>query len=226
MLFIIFTYEREQMLKSMLGELFANHVIVIDDGSKHLKGSGITDLSDRGEPCHTIIHTIHEGKKGFWKKWLIAQQIALGSEHDWFCFLNDDLTNIDLKAIEAISKQPWQEMCFAMNLLNCGERYRWGKYQDTQPPFELAGRTWSQCDYVDGNFITNRTTLETFDIDPVPLSWFDRPDKSSGVGYQMTMKLRKVGCTMMLPDKSLAYHGDHDSVMHFEHRKKIKLISK
>lgn len=222
MLFIIFTYEREQMLKSMLDSIedIHNHIIVIDDGSEWTKGV------NRSLIDYNLIRTIHEGKKGFWKKWLIAQQIALGSEHEWFCFLNDDLTNIDLKAIEVISKQPWQEMCFAMNLLNCGERYRWGKYQDTQPPFELAGRTWSQCDYVDGNFITNRTTLETLDIDPIPLSWFDRPNKSSGVGYQMTMKLRKVGCTMMLPDKSLAYHGDHDSVMHFEHRKKIKLISK
>jgi len=201
-------------------------VMVIDDGSEWSKENIGTKLDITSSLMPEFIRTIHEGKKGFWKKWLIAQQIALGSEHEWFCFLNDDLTNIDLKAIEAISKQPWKEMCFAMNLLNCGERYRWGKHQDTQPPFELADRTWSQCDYVDGNFITNRTTLETFDIDPVPLSWFDRPDKSSGVGYQMTMKLRKVGCTMMLPDKSLAYHGDHNSVMHFEHRKKIKLISK
>ena len=213
-----------RLLKSMQFSSF--DVMVIDDGSEWSKENIGTKLDITSSLMPEFIRTIHEGKKGFWKKWLIAQQIALGSEHEWFCFLNDDLTNIDLKAIEAISKQPWKEMCFAMNLLNCGERYRWGKHQDTQPPFELADRTWSQCDYVDGNFITNRTTLETLDIDPVPLSWFDRPDKSSGVGYQMTMKLRKVGCTMMLPDKSLAYHGDHNSVMHFEHRKKIKLISK
>lgn len=218
MLFVIFTYEREVMLGNLLSELFGSHeVLVIDDGSSY-QPSCFMDQK--------IIRTIHEGKQGFWKKWLLARQIALGTDHEYFCFLPDDVSNIDIEAINTIVSQGWNDRLFVINLLNCGDRYRWGKYRPIQDDFELAGRTWQQCDYVDGAFITNRSTLEAFDIEPVAKEWFDRPDKSSGVGYQMTMKLRALGCPMMLPDKSLAYHGDHESVMHKEHRKQVKLISK
>jgi len=219
MLFVIFTYNRPYMLAGLLSELFGNgEVLIIDDGTK-VDMPGI--YSDQ-----TLIRTVHEGKQGFWKKWLLARQIALATGHDYFCFLPDDVHDIDLKALEEIKAQGWHDRLFAMTLCNTGERYRWGKWRAIQDDFELSGRTWQQCDYVDGCFITNRLTLESFDIDPVPAEWFDRPDKSSGVGYQMTQKLRALGCPMMLPDKSIVHHGDHESVMHAEHRKITKLISK
>lgn len=221
MLFVIFTYEREQMLKALLDGLDGNHVIVIDDGSKSYPVSHLYVYEGLN-----YLRTIHEGKQGFWKKWLLARQIALGTDHEYFCFLNDDLSNIDLEAIQEVTKQGWIDRLFALNVINCGDHFRWGQYRKIQEDFKLAGRTWSQCDYVDGNFITNRATLQAVEIEPVKRDWFDRPDKSSGVGFQMTMKLRALGCPMMLPDKSLAYHGDHDSVMHPEHRKTTKLISK
>jgi len=242
MLFVIFTYNREQMLKALINEISAmnksvdehgytvltssnRQIIVIDDGSDWL-GSPTRNIGPYCFQCDEIIRTIHEGKQGFWKKWLLARQIALGTDHEYFCFLPDDVSNIDLKAIEEITKQGWTDRLFALNLLNAGECYRWGQYKPIQEDFTLAGRVWQQCDYVDGAFVTNRTTLQAFDIEPVTSAWFDRPDKSSGVGYQMTQKLRALGCPMMLPDISLAFHGDHESVMHKEHRKTTKLISK
>ena len=42
----------------------------------------------------------------------------------------------------------------------------------------------------------------------------------------MTMTMRKLGAVMMRPDKSLAYHGDHESRMHKEHREQTPLITK
>ena len=223
-LFVVFSYNRERMLLDLRYELDKQNLLIIDDGSEWLN----KDLS----PCNLcnersqIIRTIHEGKQGFWKKWLLARQIALGTDHDYFVFLPDDVSNVDIEAIQEITKQGWTDNLFALNLCNTGERYRWGKHREIQEDFELAGRTWQQCDYVDGAFITNRATLTAFDIEPVPKLWFDRPDKSSGVGYQMTMKLRAIGCPMMLPSKSLAYHGDHESVMHKNHRLITPLISK
>ena len=211
------------MLQSLYNELKGKcDTLIIDDGSDWLKH----DIQNLTGVHSRIIRTIHEGKQGFWKKWLIARQIALATNHDYFLFLPDDVSNVDLNAINEIISQGWIDRPFAMTLCNTGERYRWGKHRPIQADFELAGRTWQQCDYVDGGFITNRVTLEAIEIDPVPVEWFDRPDKSSGVGYQMTMKLRDIGCPMMLPDKSLAFHGDHESVMHNDHRKETKLITK
>lgn len=219
-LFVVFSYNREVMLKRLVGELNVAELdlIIIDDGSDWVDTATWVPIK--------LISTIHEGKQGFWKKWLLARQIALGTDHDYFVFLPDDVSNVDIEAIQEITKQGWTDNLFALNLLNTGERYRWGKHREIQEDFELAGRTWQQCDYVDGAFITNRATLTAFDIEPVPKLWFDRPDKSSGVGYQMTMKLRAIGCPMMLPSKSLAYHGDHESVMHGSHRITMPLISK
>lgn len=229
-LVVVFSYNREQMLKDLFLDVMGqmteptrqHDILIIDDGSDWM----VSDLPEWMRDESTIIKTIHEGKQGFWKKWLLARQIALGTNHDYFVFMPDDLSKVDIPAINEIISQGWDDNLFALNLLNTGERYRWGKGQGTQEDFELAGRIWQQCDYVDGAFVTNRATLQAIEIDPVPSTWFDRPDKSSGVGYQMTMKLRVLGCPMMLPDKSLAFHGDHDSVMHKEHRKQVKLISK
>lgn len=224
-LVVVFSYNREQMLKSLLSEL-PFEIIVIDDGSDYSKDQTDSWTMKLNHPLTDFIRTIHEGKQGFWKKWLLARQIALGTDHDYFMFLPDDVSNVDIEAVNKIISQGWDDRLFAMNLCNTGELYRWGKGREFQEDFALAGRHWKQCDYVDGCFITNRETLQAIDIDPVPKEWFDRPEKSSGVGYQMTMKLRALNCPMMLPDRSLVYHGDHDSVMHPEHRKEVKLISK
>ena len=64
------------------------------------------------------------------------------------------------------------------------------------------------------------------DIEQVPHEWFNRPNKSSGVGHQITRKFRQQHVTMYTPKTSLVYHGEHDSVMHYEERKRIKLISR
>ena len=92
----------------------------------------------------------------------------MATEHEYFVFLPDDVSNVDIKALEEIIAQGWDDRLFALNLINCGEHYRWGKWRKIQDDFELAGRTWKQCDYVDGCFITNRATLTAFDIEPVP----------------------------------------------------------
>lgn len=226
-LVVVFSYNRPDMLRSLTHEVinFEKDLLIVDDGSEWSKDNYYCLKIDRDYPVD-IIRTIHEGKQGFWKKWLLARQIALGTDHDYFMFLPDDVSNVDIKAVNKIISQGWDDRLFAMNLCNTGELYRWGKGREFQEDFALAGRHWKQCDYVDGCFITNRETLQAIDIDPVPKEWFDRPEKSSGVGYQMTMKLRALNCPMMLPDKSIVHHGDHDSVMHPEHRKEVKLISR
>jgi hypothetical protein len=74
--------------------------------------------------------------------------------------------------------------------------------------------------------LTNRTTIQDVTIDAIPAFWFDRLDKSSGVGYQLSMKFRNLGVKMMIPEYSYCYHGDHESVMHKKHRIAVPLISK
>jgi len=226
MLFVITTYNRESMLMSLIEELAGREVLIIDDGSEWSNGFDWMH-GFRFDPVTQIqyIRTNHEGKCGFWKKWLIAQQIALGTRHEHFVFLPDDITGLDLETIDMIQAQEWDSL-FAFNLMNEGERFRWGEKLTGQPDVIINGKTFRECCYVDGCFITNRYTLEAFEVEPVSKSWFNRGDISSGVGYQITKKLTALGCPMLKPIETLAYHGDHDSVMHREHRKQNPLITK
>ena len=190
---------------------------IIDDGSEFTKVAPTSS---------GIIRTHHEGKKGFWKKWVIARQLALGTDHDYFLFIPDDISDLQLDKIKAITQQGWDDHLFALTITNGGSQYRCGKALTGQEPIEISGATFEECCFVDGCFITNRKTLEACDIHEVPASWFDRENKSSGVGYQMTMTMRKLGAVMMRPNKSLAYHGDHESVMNREERINNPLITK
>ena len=84
MLVIIFSYNREEKLKALLKEFINHRVIVIDDGSEWTKPKPYEPFGQVNEDpfiFSTLIRTHHEGKKGFWKKWVMARQIALGSEH-------------------------------------------------------------------------------------------------------------------------------------------------
>lgn len=213
MLIIIFTYNREEMLLSLVDELGTHDVIIIDDGSEWLK-----EGSPNWESVllyRQIIRTHHEGKKGFWKKWVMARQIALGSGHDYFLFLPDDIKELNLETIEAITKQGWDDNYFAVNVINCNRTECWGYYRTGQEDIEVNGTTLKEVGFVDCGFLTNRTTMELIDVHEVPPEWFDRPDKSSGVGSQMSMSMRMIGAKMMMPFPGLCYYDwKHDSVMH------------
>jgi len=48
---------------------------------------------------------------------------------------------------------------------------------------------------------------------------------SSGVGRQLSIRLRDLKIPIFTPIKSFAYHGDHESLMNPEVRKIHKIIS-
>lgn len=216
----IFTYNREKMLKAMVKEVPKGIDITIHDD-----GSNWDVHSLRLKGCYTFAYQ-HTGKREFWLKWKTSIASCCLSHRTWFVFLPDDLTNVNWDAIKELTEQDWDDKLVAINLTNSGLRYRWGHYDSGQPDFTINDMLYQECGYVDGCFVTNRKTLSQLTIDPVPDSWFNRPDKSSGVGHQISMKFRKLGVKMMLPEFSLCYHGDHESVMHPEHRKEVPLISK
>lgn len=223
MLVIIFSYNRFEMLQNLVVELEGLDVIIIDDGSKHWGDYGLNCFK-----CNSVklIRTHHEGKKGFWKKWVMARQIALGSEHDYFLMIPDDISKLDLGTIKDITRQGWEDSLFAVNVINCGRKDCWGSYFTGQEPIQVNGVTLSEVGFVDCGFLTNRHTLQHIDIHEVSPEWFDRPDKSSGVGYQMSTSMRLIGTKMMMPTPGLCFHGSHESVMHKEHRVKTPLTSK
>jgi len=211
---IIFTYNRFSMLNSLLNELKGEGITVIDDGSDY----DPTPLLDRCE----YLRFPHQGKQGFYKLWDYALKICKKSNDTWFMFSPDDITDIQLDKIKDVTKYL---SVFAFNYVNAGKDRGWTdvQWKDTI----INGVECYEMGYVDGVFVTDRTTLELLDftVHPVPQSRFVIPNISSGCGQQLSKRLAGLNVPMYLSKKSLAYHGDHESVMHPDERLKHPLIS-
>lgn len=153
-------------------------------------------------------------------QWQLMFEIAQESEDNWFLFTQDDFYNIQLDEIK--------EQCnalegkYAFNIANIGEDRGW-----TSIKRKDLGNKWRDS-FVDCNFATNRESLEAIDwqIDEVPITRFNQPHISSGVGQQLSKKFAWQNVPMYTPKESLAEHRQGESKMHTELRKREPLISK
>lgn len=212
---VIFSYNRPEMLMSLLKELRGkDEIIVIDDGSDYSPFEYL-------EYCD-YYRSEHLGKEGFWYQWQTAFHLCNDSGHDWFLFLQDDLKDVQYDTIRSATKDLDK---YAFNVVNMGGDRRWSDI--TWKNRRVGDIRCYQMSYVDCIFATNRKTLDLLEwkMDPVPPGRFVNPLISSGVGQQLTRKFARYEVPMYLPKKSLAYHGDHFSEMHPVERKRTPFIS-
>ena len=207
---VIFTYNREALLKSLVDSLKGEKIMIIDDGSDY--------------PIHfNNYHRYeHQGKEGFWQLWNEALRMCHASPDNWFLFLQDDVTDVNLKEIKRITRRMKD---YAFNIMNRGPDRGWTKVP--MYPVNLKGVQCQTVRYVDCIFATNRQTLDKigWKMNPVSAHRFRNPYISSGVGHQLSQRFAQNGILMYKPIKSLAFHGDHESLMHKEERKRNPLIS-
>lgn len=190
---------------------------VIDDGSDF-------DVRKIVDPDR-LTKFRHGGKKKFWTKFHHAFSICQQSEHKSFVFMPDDFLELNVSLLSRISVL-WRGKPHCLNLINDGRDSCWGLWPNiTSGPIQFDGVKLKEVGFCDCGFLTNIESISGMMIDETPESWFNRKDKSSGVGYQLTNKFRKRGVPMFKPLKSLAFHGDHESVMHGAHRTIVKLKS-
>lgn len=204
-------YKRPQMLKNLLDELSDNgvHPVVYYDG-----------LDPEYKAVNIITHK-HRGKEGFWITWNEMLSHAKDSNADLFLFLQDDLCDIDLGKIFSINGN-FSNKPYVCQLVNDGRKNCW-----TYFPIKDYSYGLEEVGFVDCIFFCNRLALEKirFSVRPVNKKLKEKM-VSSGVGYSLTRALAQKKVPMYRPKKSLAFHGNHESVMHGEHRKKNPLVSK
>jgi hypothetical protein len=164
------------------------------------------------------------GKDKFWMRFEKARQLCLESDHDNYAILHDDISNIDWNQVNRLFKK-FKNREFVCALKTDDRTACWGSKINRHNSFISDGYNHVDIGFFDCCGITNRKTFGRFSIDEVNKSWFDRPNKSSGVGFQITMKLRRQKIPMYVTYPSLASHGFVDSVMHYEERKKTPLIA-
>lgn len=222
----IFTYNRLEMLTRTLTECVfrPGGIQIIDDESEY----DFSHLQEMFDECGVTAYRMrHCGKEGFYKLWDFALHNCEESGDQRFLFLPDDYSNIDFERIDGIHNHFVMTGGFhspyVCMIVNDGRGQNWTALPERPYNDELTRIDWIDC-----GFFCNREALDRigFNVFPVDPKRFKRPGVSSGVGEQLTVRFNKAGVPIYRPIKSLADHGDHESVMHTEERIKNPLISK
>jgi hypothetical protein len=177
----------------------------------------------KGFDVHIISDAESFGKKNFWSRWEMARAYCLNSPHDNYLILPDDIQDIDLFTIGEIY-QIKERKPFVCSVISDGRSSCWGSIPNRLNDFKYNGYNILDLGFFDCGGLTNRTTLKLFKVDKVSDNWFKKAS-SSGVGSQITNKLKALRIPMYLTSPSLSFHGDHNSVMHPKERKQTPLIS-
>ena len=181
-------------------------------------------IKESRDPWRFITTPLHNGKAHYYKTINRLYEYARDHKADYYVQLPDDVHVEPTFFDEAVSQfaaiQDNKKVC--LNLLNDNR---------TNPgwvPFERVQRAhvWL-TQWIDMCFISNRNFFAflNFVVQPVPLSWAGNPERSSGVGMQLSQRLFRRGHNLYMVQKSLVSHDDHPSVMHPEHRKSTPLIT-
>lgn len=205
------TYDREHDLKRVVSHLNKNGLdpIIYDDGSTYE-----TKLPNyhRHE---------HRGKKGFIHTWEDMLKVCRNNNADLYIFMGDDFHDLDLERLYKYHQQ-FKLYPYACNIINDGRTKCWTNLSC------LDMGDYYRLGFVDGGFFCNREALEriNFSLGSLPNGWHNKANRSSGVGMLLSKGFYSTRVKMYTPKKSLAFHGDHESKMHPEERKKNPLISK
>jgi hypothetical protein len=203
----ITTRNREQMLTQVV---------------EHLNSFGIIPLIKDDESNYDIKHPQtfthrYRGKKGFWITWDEILKDCEKSEAELFVFMPDDFLNLDVERLIALHYEYTKKRAYAYNIINDGRAGQWTGIQE-----KVIDNETIMSGMVDCGFFCNREALNKIGY------YINNPKRiggSSGVGQQLSMRFLKERILMYKPIKSLATHGEHESIMHKEERKRNPLKS-
>ncbi len=217
-LFLIFNYERYEMLNKIISEINEynqeGHIIdyiIFDDESSYF----IDDY-------RFIVNPKHRGKELLWKTFDdMFKYVKSNKKYDLYVISPNDFINFDFNRLIKYGYHFINDS-FLFNLINDGREKTWGLKRQTIYNDEIFRFYFNDC-----SFITNWKTLKLFNFEMLEINRnrFLNKNVSSGVGYQISKRCLKLNINIYKPIKSLAYHGEHKSLMHGEFRKKNKLIS-
>ena len=222
---IITTYNRLVELKKLLDDIGKNNfnnvkILIFDDGSEENY-----DLSEYN--VKYIKYLKNHGKTKFWK---IIDQIFKSCKNiksDYYFFLQDDQripSNFFEKSIEIYEsiKDP-NKISLELRTDDRISNSNWTKF-DPVDMGEYVQTQWVELDFVcKYNFFQKLN----FEIKPIESTrWDKNPNLSTGVGYQLSLRLNDCGMSMFHVKNTLISHGESESKLFPELRKKQKLISK
>ena len=198
------------MLESLINEVKDYDYTIIDDGSSFTLPTNFHQFN-------------HGGKEKFWQKWDYALRMLKDDNSDIFIFTPSDISNINIDKIIQRHNQ-FKHNAYAYNLINDGRVNCWNMIK----PFKVDQHTlmvgFTDCGFFCNKNLLNRIGYYVNEINTY--RFIHNTSISSGVGQQLTFRMLKAKCLLYTPIQSLVYHGNHESLMHSEERKKNPLTSK
>ena len=213
-------------------ELFA---LTLSDTRRELSGHEsrivvVDDCSDEpyGESADGIIYhrmTVRQGKDGYWRVVNAGLRAAARHSFDRLLFFPDDVRLKPGAIAEAVKL--WDaiesEKKIALQILQddrAGKK-SWTNWQPVQVVF--GGERFWHSQWIETCFIATPEFLDVI----LPLPHIHRPPYlgSSGVQRHISMKLHRLGYEMYQVVDTLVSHGDHESLMNPQERKRTPLVS-
>ena len=215
-LFLISNYERYDMLMQLLNEI--NNINLENINVDYMI---FDDCSPYEIEKNVIVNSNHRGKFEYWRTFNEMFNFSKKEEYDLYVFTPNDFLNYDFDKLINLALK-LKNIKYFCNIINDGRKISWIK-KDPYNINDIVDRIY----FTDCGFFTNRKTLETleFKIYPVIRKKNQSNNVSSGVGKQLSERLFKLNIPILNPVKSLAYHGNHDSLMNPYERQINKLIS-
>lgn len=236
-LVLITTYNRSEMLIDVLSDIenyqsgHEIHTIILDDHSDS-DYSDVFDHIRENTSYHIDYYRMeeHQGKPYYWQMINYGYQLAKDTDFDYFIQVSDDIRLADDFFSEAVR---------LYNLIDGPDtaclNISWDKSRDCLPMWtpvqpkriEIGTDKLIRTGWVDMGYICTKKYfhLMEYRIDPVSLKWSGNINRSSGVGMQISKRLYAMNKVIYQVSRSLVAHGDHDSVMHPDLRKKEPLIA-
>jgi hypothetical protein len=166
------------------------------------------------------------GKKKYYVTFNASFSFVKSINSKYYIYLPDDVRLIDnffdeVKRIyESITST--KKICLSILTDNRINGCHWG-YNNPKDFGEFLQTQWN-----DLCFISEKKFFEVLDYKIEEISekrWMKNSNLSSGVGYQITERLNKIGKFLYHTKKSLVNHGNHESKMNKIERKKNKLLT-
>jgi glycosyltransferase involved in cell wall biosynthesis len=220
---LITTHNRPNMLSELIDQIkiqkndYKIKIIVIDDGSNEIYNLP-TDIK-------YIKYYPNMGKKRFWKVIDSSFKYIKNIKSKYYLYLQDDVKIIDnffnglVNKYENIDDE--NKICLSFLTDHRVNSSNWTNYT----PIERGEVIKTQ--WVELHFICEKKFFEclNYSIEPIPLTrWDGNPNLSSGVGWQLSVRLHNLGKSMYHSKNTFVTHGNHESQMNKLERKKNKLI--
>lgn len=217
------TFNRHSFLKSLLQQLndaavdFDVSIFVFDDGSQQAVQETLSDYPNIN--VLEVYRFENHGKQRYWQLVNTIFDCLSQQKVDYYIYLADDLNlgNNFIREAVTVWNAIKDEKKISLNLLTDGRTQCWTQFERQE--IQCKGTCFYKSQWLDMAMLFDKKLLG-YRVRRISIErWVGNPNKSSGVGEQLSRRFHAAGFGMYQVHKSLVSHGEHESQMNPEERR-------